>query len=452
MKYLSILFLLLLAKSASAQLLNIDERVIDFGERYQYDTLVRDVRVWNYTKQDLVLKARPSTMTSLTIDHEKLPPGESTLLHVTAPLEDRVGAITFRVGFDASSGDKVEHNEIVLRGYIDSVLNDPKPIVNFGVVSATGPVPEKIFEPFSSADPNLRITKVIEAPSSLNVRIEDNGRKLAIKPANFETLGYRKSQIKFALDATRQREASAVVFLDARGDVVPDRNPVDLGVQREGSVSKARLQLSSLSHAKFAVGKIDVDLAKIDVEEADCLPKKTDDCHAFILTINPQQPHGQIAGTLKIELPTTHQEMLVKLNGLFIAKDALIQSLNETNSQSGQSQAKLGTDLTKALQAVTNPETEVTPAGEGPLLKWKVANEAGIYGYAIFRSESEGGKFDRVNSQMVKAKNQGDDSEAAYQYRDNSAVAGKAYWYYITIFYNSGKKIQLTTPQRIVAK
>ena len=243
-----------------------------------------------------------------------------------------------------------------------------------------------------------------------------------------------------------------MVFLDARGDVVADRNPIDLGVQREGNVIKSRLQLTSLSHNKFLVGRIDVEPAKIDIEETECLPTQRADCRAYLLTVDPKQPHGQVVGTLRFELPATHQELLIKVNGLFLAKDAVIQSLNEPRTETGQSQAKTGLNLTKALQAATTRETDIALPGRGPLLKWKVANEAGIYGYAIFRSESENGKFERVNNRILKAGNEGDGAEATYQYRDNAAVAGTKYWYYITILYNSGNKVQLTSPQEIVAK
>jgi len=101
--------------------------------------------------------------------------------------------------------------------------------------------------------------------------------------------------------------------------------------------------------------------------------------------------------------------------------------------------------------AVAEQPQEAAP-GTGPLLKWQVENEIGMYGYAVYRSDREDGKFIRVNGTIIAAANHGDNVKASYQWRDNTAVKGKEYWYRITIFYNDGRKVPLTGPQKVVAK
>ena len=91
------------------------------------------------------------------------------------------------------------------------------------------------------------------------------------------------------------------------------------------------------------------------------------------------------------------------------------------------------------------------PPGTGPLLKWTVANGASIHGFQVFRSGNDNGPFVLLNPKSIPSTAQTQDS-VSYQWRDNSAVSGKTYWYYIGIVYNDGHKQQLTGPQKVVAK
>ena len=90
------------------------------------------------------------------------------------------------------------------------------------------------------------------------------------------------------------------------------------------------------------------------------------------------------------------------------------------------------------------------PPGNGPLLKWQVANEQQVYGYLVNRAGRESGPFVRVNPDVIKAASSG--SGWTYQWRDETALAGRTYWYYISIINKAGKIEQLSSPQKIVAK
>jgi hypothetical protein len=108
--------------------------------------------------------------------------------------------------------------------------------------------------------------------------------------------------------------------------------------------------------------------------------------------------------------------------------------------------------LASSIKKRIDEASQQEAPGSGPLLKWQIANEAGIYGYAIYRGNSADGPFARVNDTIVKAENAGDNTTASYQWRDTTAQKGREYWYYITIFNNNGKKTSLTGPQKVRAK
>ncbi len=91
------------------------------------------------------------------------------------------------------------------------------------------------------------------------------------------------------------------------------------------------------------------------------------------------------------------------------------------------------------------------PAGRGPLLKWSVAHEGAVYGYAIYRADAESGPFVRVSKETLRTSDD-DDQGSDYRWRDTSAEPGKTYWYYVAALQNDGHKRKLSDPQKVVAK
>jgi hypothetical protein len=241
--------------------------------------------------------------------------------------------------------------------------------------------------------------------------------------------------------------------MDVHGNVVPDQSPIDLGLQRPGTRIPLRLQLTSRDGAKFRTGPVTIEgIAQISTAEAPCLPKPRDDCHAYLVTIKDNQPFGRIQGSLNIPLPDTGQVLHDPVTGTYLSDATKIHSLNEMfDSGKTTTQSQSSTDLSKSLKSATERE-DAPPPGTGPLLKWRVANEAGIYGYAIYRGDAVDGRYERVNTPIVKAHNEGDGVTASYQWRDTRTTKGKEYFYYITIFNNNGSKTQLTGPQKVTAK
>jgi hypothetical protein len=84
------------------------------------------------------------------------------------------------------------------------------------------------------------------------------------------------------------------------------------------------------------------------------------------------------------------------------------------------------------------------------MLHWVLAKDLGVYGYAVYRSDSENGPFVRVNSELVKSDSTGEGG--SYAWHDGTAVSGHTYWYYIGMVGQNGIKSRLTDPQKAVAK
>jgi hypothetical protein len=134
-----------------------------------------------------------------------------------------------------------------------------------------------------------------------------------------------------------------------------------------------------------------------------------------------------------------------------------VHSLEEAMQKNSKASAEPPPlDLKSALQNSTQTHSATPPAdqpGHGPLLKWQVSNENNIYGYLVYRGDAENGPFLRVNKEIVHVDaGKGDGITSTYAWRDDSATAGKTYWYYIGMLYRDGTKQQLSGPQAVKAK
>jgi hypothetical protein len=450
--------LLSLCSVAQAGGLSWDEGFADFGERYQFTDVEHDFQVWNRTSAAIVLRPSSSSIKDISVSFDKntLEPGTSAIVHVRFALQDRIGKSVARFTVDAEEAGRIEHYQLMLKGYAESILDEARPRIDFGVVDAKSAPVERSVKLSSFESPDFRIGRIIETPDFVSARLGGDGRELFVKPKRFDHLGYNRGSIKVALESSVQREAAIAILMDIHGDVVPDQNPLGFEVQRPSVLRPVRLQLASPQGKAFRVGKVHIDeTAHATAEATTCLPKARPDCVAYLVTLKNDHPFGQLSGGISFELPDTHETLTVNLGGVFISDDAKVQSLDRSAAASGADRESRDShigDLGQALRQTMDRDSTAAPAGTGPLLRWQVENEAGIYGYAIYRSEKEDGRVVRVNKTLIAADNKGDNTVASHQWRDTSATIGKEYWYFVVTLYTDGRKVRLTSPQKVVAK
>ncbi len=368
---------------------------------------------------------------------------------------DAVGVSSTRFLLNTRSASGKDAYGIHVSGYVDSVFDDPDPLLDFGIIDESSIFPTQMYTLAENGRTDVQISSIISAPDFVDVAIGTNQRSVSVKPKKTAVLGLRNGLVKLKTTASEQEEVWIRVAIDFRGAVVPSQNPVDFGLQRYSSRSTVRLQLESRDGRDFKVGKPIIKDAHITAESNDCVPPGKAGCRGYTFAIEKDQPIGQVFGTVTFDLPDSSEKLVVNLGGLLIDDKTVIQPIENLKGQSATNASvnpSLG--IADALKGAVTPKTDdkVELPGKGPLLRWQVGNESVIYGYAIMRSDNVDGRFERLNKEIVRAKNHGDNVSSSYQYRDNTAQSGKEYWYYITIFYNSGKKVQLTGPQRVVAK
>jgi hypothetical protein len=85
-------------------------------------------------------------------------------------------------------------------------------------------------------------------------------------------------------------------------------------------------------------------------------------------------------------------------------------------------------------------------------IKWSTASELDNFGYDVYRSESEDGAFERLNTEVIEGAGTTDEVNR-YQYVDDTIDPRKTYYYYVESISMSGVRERFTpiakTPPKV---
>ncbi|MBS0556856.1 MAG: hypothetical protein JSR27_05510 [Proteobacteria bacterium] len=335
-----------------------------------------------------------------------------------------------------------------------SVLDDPQPKVDLATVDTNAVAPTKTVSLASREVPDFRITRIVETPDFVTAKLMPDGRSIAIAGKTDAGWGRHDGYVKVALDSTVQPQAWIEVKADVHGAVIPSSNPVEMGIFHTTKLPFV-VQLKSRDGKPVKLGEVKLEGFKGAVTKQVCVGN-TAGCAQLSVTVADDQGIGVLRGKLLVDLPDFHRQLPVNIGGLYVPASAKVHSLDETMPKGAKSSAEPPPlDLKSALQKSTQVALPAPPdpPGKGPLLKWQVSNETNIYGYLIYRGDSENGAFLRVNKDIVHVgADKGDGITSTYAWRDDSAVSGKTYWYYIGMLNRDGSKQNLSGPQEVKAK
>jgi hypothetical protein len=76
-------------------------------------------------------------------------------------------------------------------------------------------------------------------------------------------------------------------------------------------------------------------------------------------------------------------------------------------------------------------------------IRWVTQSEEEVFGYDVYRGESEVGPFQRLNELAISGGGT-TDLPQRYVYTDDTIESGKVYWYYVEKITLSGERSRLT--------
>jgi hypothetical protein len=435
----------------------------EFGESYQHSTVQCAISLQNTGDKPIALSGMRAVRPEDRIGPASLivPPKGTVYLDTHVALLNSIGRTRRYFQFTTDEDGRPKRNAEVV-GYVSSVLDDARPVLEFGVFRTNDSSPKKYVQLASRETNDLRITRVLSKPDYVDVQIGEDGRSVGAAIRQDAPWGlHHGDYIKVAINAKQQAEAWISLKVDVHGEVVPDSNPLALGLMRQGSKNEFLLQLRNDDGKPFRIGDIEVEKIHAKVDPIECIPASTG-CKTLRLRLDEKQATGEVGGVVTVDLPDFGKKLPIYVWGMLVGPNTEVRDLDEeikkseaVRANAGQSSAAPAVaklDISKALgQAVDAPPPP--PTGVGPLVKWTVAHESPVHGYAIYRADDEAGPYRRVNEKTILALGDREGgSPATYQWRDTTTVPGRTYWYYIGTLLKDGSKDKLTSPQKVVAK
>jgi hypothetical protein len=430
---------------------------VDFGESHPYSKIRLNVTAKNLganlVEIDRIVPREPSS-SEVKFKAGRLAPGQSATLDATVNLNESVGRVAYY--FDVyAKGSTEPVDGFVIRGFVDWLISPTSTDVDLGIVDVRAPL-ERVVRIEARPGVNIKLVKVEKGSEYFNAEIIENGSALKLRSKTDAPWAMFDEHLLVGTDSLIQPKIGFRLRGQMRGLVVPNSDPVDFGLLREGQGAERIVRLEDVTGKELKIGKIVAhSRMSVDTVVSDCVPVSAA-CKYIRVVYPPMTMRGTTGGALKVEILGYEKELSIRFGAIGIGKDTQVRDLAEDMKAQQEVPKSLSSVLQSSVAKVETkkavPTQMETPTGNGPLLKWQVANEYDIYGYEIYRGDKESGPFARVNARM-QLRLQGDpEMGSVYQWRDNSAEPGKTYWYFINVVYNKGRKEQFTQPQKVVAK
>jgi hypothetical protein len=431
------------------------------GEHQQFEVVTCDIELKNNGDKPIKISKGEAALAWDSIQQDGVVPAHgATYLKATVALRDSTGFIkrSFRFATD-EPGQPLRGASV--HGFVASVLDQNLPAIDFGAVKLDGEMPTKSVELTSREAPGFRLLEVTSKPAFLDVSIDADGHTVRASVRKDAPWGLQHEKIKLKTNAPQQPEAWVSVDVNVIGDIAPGGNPFSFGLMRTNNKNEFLLRLTRESGKPFEAKNAKLEQVKGKVDIVPCIPA-SDACKMLRIVVGNDQPLGRLQGLVSVELPEFKRTLPIEVVGMLLSPDYKVHDFNEEMEKAGQAKSPASSaaiapaegklDLKQAIQQTVSKDESVPPPGNGPLLRWSVANDASVYGYIIYRADAEAGPSLRVNKEIIRTVGEGGPSTASYQWRDNSATSGKTYWYSIGMVKGSGEKVPLSSAQKVVAK
>jgi hypothetical protein len=394
--------------------------------------------------------AAPVTLTISSVQPEAkadpakitLVPGERAEIALSVPTDNIAGAITWTYRIDgAGKEDRFLHAS----GFVSSIVDVGHPEINFGDVDSAALPVLQTARLVSSVDPKMRVTQIVSSPPMLHAQIGTDEKSVSARLDTDSMWGSFDDLIKLATDNAQQAQIWVQVTGRVAGDVGPSTNPRWLGEITRRPNLVLSVPLIDRAGKDFLIGPVvSADFAAT-YDSGPCEPVRAG-CRNLVIHVSESQPAGLFKSHLDVALPDRGKHLMVAIWGV----------LGERPEAGKTAQPPVTTKIPvtvgeDSVSAIPPMKTQPDPDGEGPLLKWTVAQQQSVYGFQVFRSVSPEGPFAVLNSDIIPKLDNGR-GPVAYRWRDTSAVKGQTYWYYVAVLYTSGDRRPLSSPQKTLAK
>jgi hypothetical protein len=413
-----------------------------YGDVYQFAPASCLATIENSGEKPLLLTVVPvQSGTRAEPDKLTLKPYGRADVDLHAFTDNVAGAIEWTYRIDGAGGGESVFVHAV--GFIQSVLDDAHPSIAFDSVDLSQAPTTKSVVLSSSPYSNLRITKILAASGYLHARIDKDGKELVTEIGSDAPWGTIDEFVKISINTPVQKEVWVRVTADVQGEIGPKKNPFWLSGIPWGQRGDLKVPLIDKNGRDFRIAAVTSKDLAATYDSAPCDPPAVG-CRNLLVRIEDSHAPGLFKVQLDVAFVDRKNHLNLGLWGILGDRPRLE---HESETPSGPKQLP----VTPANSLPSPLKVQPDPPGEGPLLKWTIANQSSVHGYQVYRGTSSNGPFTLMEPSLIRPSDNGN-GPVAYRWRDTSAIKGQTYWYYIAVVYKSGDRRALSGPQKTVAK
>lgn len=431
----------------------IDFSGVDFGESHPFAKVHTHVEGLNVAGRELEIDrvvASQAGIASVDFKPVSVPAGASFSMDIEVSLNGDVGGVSHH--FDVyAKGQSEPVDGFSVHGFVDWLVSPEGTDIQFGVVELSKPV-HRVIPIEVRPGASVKLLEIENSSDYFSAKVVEDGKALELKSKADAPWSTFDETLLVKTDNALQPKVAFRLRGQMRGAVVPSSDPLDFGVLREGQGAELALVLNDASGKPLKIGKVVANSrATIETRIEDCVPGDPS-CQLLKVTYPPMQLRGVTGGVLEIELPSYKRKLYVRFGALGIGKNTKIMDLAEELNKAGKAEPSVSSALQQAMKQLVSPLEMSRPEGNGPLLTWKAAHENGVYGYEVYRADSQRGPFQRVSSGIIPRLDKSGELGSIYRWRDGNAKSGNSYWYYVNLVMQNGDKRSFTSPQKVLAK
>ena len=397
------------------------------GQRVAFELIFKNDSDYS----DAILRTNPESpfkfdLTKLPLE---IPPNGIATTQASVLVGQDLGKQDYFIDMEVRGAQKKLMVSVSL--FVDSAIEGEPLKSQFGVVAAGKSISQTI-ELRSLDLPNIHAISVVDALKNVVAEVSDDGKKVTVKTRLDSTWGIHDGWLEIVTDSPEQPRVWVKYRFETRGKIVPDVYEIGAGLQRVGNTTPFNVFVRDIDGAAVQLGKITHEGADVDIGNIDC-PVPSLSCRQIKIHLSNKLKAGKFSGDLHIDLPKFRQNLTIAYSGFLISADTKIKDMTggtlEPSSQFHE--ANIGSALKAAVAEEPNTIAMPIPEGLGPLLRWDIQNEKLLYGYNVYRSDSEDGALHRINTSTIQTLSKEDGIPVEYRWRDTTAVPGHTYWYQI---------------------
>ena len=320
---------------SEAPFLEIPVRNCGFGEVYVGARVENHFLIRNVSDQPVEISRAFADVEGarVLVRPRLLEPGADGWVDVELYAVERLGEASYSVVLLVQRGAEEQLRKLSLSGFVESAFDPEEGRLDYGGVERASGTRLR-FEVFSREVDRLEIAGIERLPGFLRLEVAERigvageGVAIVVDLEPNAPLGLLTGAFQLRTNVPRQPSFWVRYLANVFEDIVPDENPVSLGMGKVGETLERTITLRSRKGTPFQVDRVENLWVPLVVDVVPCPGEPASETCRGLRFLLQVQPGMQIDGTLRVFLKGTGEPIPISYRGLVRSASSLERSID----------------------------------------------------------------------------------------------------------------------------